>query len=66
MEKYTGKDFERLEEGAQAAQALIRAIMSGNESAKAAAYAQLQSLWDQSDIDDLTINVETLFRTAAG
>ncbi|HIG46432.1 MAG TPA: hypothetical protein EYQ20_08455 [candidate division Zixibacteria bacterium] len=66
MEKIVGKDFDKLEDGAKAAQALIRAIMTGNESAKIAAYAQLQNLWDQNDIDELAIDVESLFRIAAG
>ena len=66
MENITGKDFDKLEEGAKAAQDLLRAILTGNESAKIAAYTQLQSLWDQNDIDDLAFDVETLFRTAAG
>ena len=66
MENITGKDFDKLEEGAKAAQALLRAIVAGNESAKIAAYTQLQSLWDQNDIDDLAFDVEALFRIAAG
>ena len=66
MENITGKDFDKLEEGAKAAQALLRAILTGNEPAKIAAYTQLQSLWDQNDIDDLAFDVEALFRTAAG
>jgi hypothetical protein len=40
--------------------------MTGNESAKIAAYAQLQNLWDQNDIDELAVDVEALFRIAAG
>ena len=66
MENIAGKEFDKLEEGAKAAQALIRAIITGNESAKIAAYTQLQNLWDQNDIDNLAVDVETLFRTAAG
>ena len=52
--------------GSDAALALIRAIMLGDDTAKAAAYKRLQNVWSQRKIDDLLIDVEALFRMAAG
>lgn len=45
---------------------LVRAIMVGNDSAKQAAYRRLEAVWSQGKIDDLVIDVESLFRMAAG
>lgn len=45
---------------------LVRAIMVGNDSAKQAAYRRLEAVWSQGKIDDFVIDVEALFRMAAG
>lgn len=52
--------------GSEAALALIRAIVIGDDAAKASAYKRLQTVWKQKDIDNLTIDMEALFRAYAG
>jgi hypothetical protein len=59
-------DNETEEPGEEAALALIRAIVIGDDPAKTAAYHRLQAVWSQRKIDDLLIDVEALFRMAAG
>lgn len=57
---------EAVEPGTKMAYDLIRAILVGEESAKQAAYRRLEEVWSQRKIDDLIIDVEALFRMAAG
>tara|TARA_B100000315_G_scaffold114968_1_gene105462 strand:- start:182 stop:385 length:204 start_codon:yes stop_codon:yes gene_type:complete len=54
------------EEGTEAALALIQALVIGDDIAKKAAYQRLQHVWTQTEIDDLTVDVEALFRAYAG
>ena len=57
---------DRHEEGTDAALALIQSLVIGDDVAKIAAYRRLQHVWTQTEIDDLTIDVEELFRVYAG
>ncbi|MBT5874452.1 MAG: hypothetical protein HOH43_13625 [Candidatus Latescibacteria bacterium] len=57
---------EKTRVGSEAALALLQALMMGNEASKKAAYQRLQLVWTQTEIDDLTLRVESLFRTCAG
>ena len=66
LEEDGSESAETVELGTKMAFDLIRAILLGEESAKQAAYRRLEEVWSQRKIDDLVINVEALFRMAAG
>lgn len=61
-----GQDKDTSETGSEDALALIRAIVIGDDAAKTSAYQRLQRVWTQTEIDDLTIDVEAFFRAYAG
>ncbi len=66
VDEDNSESAETEEPGTKMAFDLIRAILLGDESAKQAAYRRLEEVWSQRKIDDLVINVEALFRMAAG
>lgn len=57
---------EKTKVGSEAALALLQSLMIGDEASKKAAYQRLQLVWTQTEIDDLTLHVESVFRTCAG
>ncbi len=57
---------EKTRRGSEAALALVQALMIGDEEGKRAAYQRLQQVWTQTEIDDLAVDVETVFRSCAG
>ena len=60
------RKHDKQEDGRDAALALIQSLVIGDDAAKIAAYRRLQHVWTQTEIDDLTVDVEALFRACTG
>tara|TARA_B100000029_G_C16933132_1_gene725841 strand:- start:64 stop:267 length:204 start_codon:yes stop_codon:yes gene_type:complete len=60
------KKHVKQEDGRDAALALIQSLVIGDDAAKIAAYRRLQHVWTQTQIDDLTVDVEAFFRAYTG